>query len=140
MNINPNEILALTFTNKAANEMNDRINDLLKFDKKLHIQTFHSFGSWLLRAYYKNFDRNYDSNFTIWDTNDVVKFVKEINLAPNFEMAKHIAALILKDKENFFLENLLNLQKRNMSILKFTRKRKLKIMLLISQILLLNLF
>ncbi len=103
MNINPNEILALTFTNKAANEMNDRINDLLKFDKKLHIQTFHSFGAWLLRCYYKDFDKNYDSNFTIWDTNDVVRFVKQINLASNLEMAKHIAGLILKDKENFFL-------------------------------------
>ncbi len=106
MNINPNEILALTFTNKAANEMNDRINDLLKFDKKLHIQTFHSFGSWLLRAYYKNFDRNYDSNFTIWDTNDVVKFVKEINLAPNFENGKTYCSFDFKRQRKFFLRKI----------------------------------
>ncbi|OJH15417.1 DNA helicase [Borreliella bissettiae] len=126
MNIDPNEILALTFTNKAANEMNDRINDLLKFDKKLHIQTFHSFGSWLLRAYYKDFDKNYDSNFTIWDTNDVVKFIKQIDLAPNLEMAKHIAALILKDKENFFLEKFTEFTKKEHEYIKIYEEEKAK--------------
>lgn len=54
-----------------------------------------------MRVYYKDFNENYDSNFTIWDTNDVVKFVKQIDLAPNLEMAKHIAALILKTKKIF---------------------------------------
>ncbi|ADQ29833.1 ATP-dependent helicase [Borreliella burgdorferi] len=126
MNIDPNEILALTFTNKAANEMNDRINDLLKFDKKLHIQTFHSFGSWLLRVYYKDFNENYDSNFTIWDTNDVVKFVKQIDLAPNLEMAKHIAALILKDKENFFLEKFIEFTEKEYEYIKIYEEEKAK--------------
>ncbi|WNY66708.1 ATP-dependent helicase [Borreliella lusitaniae] len=126
MNINPNEILALTFTNKAANEMNERINDLLKFENKLHIQTFHSFGAWLLRAYYKDFDKNYDSNFTIWDTNDVVKFVKQIDLASNLEMAKHIAALILKSKENFFLEKSIEFREKEFEYVKIYEEEKAK--------------
>ncbi|WPM05969.1 ATP-dependent helicase [Borreliella sinica] len=126
MNINPYEILALTFTNKAANEMNDRINDLLKFDKKLHIQTFHSFGSWLLRAYYKDFDKNYDSNFTIWDTKDVVRFVKQIDLAPNLEMAQHIASLILKDKENFFLGKFTEFTEKKYEYIKIYEEEKAK--------------
>ncbi|WKC85268.1 ATP-dependent helicase [Borreliella lusitaniae] len=126
MNINPNEILALTFTNKAANEMNERINDLLKFEKKLHIQTFHSFGAWLLRAYYKDFDKNYDSNFTIWDANDVVRFVKQIDLASNLEMAKHIAALILKSKENFFLEKSIEFREKEYEYIKIYEEEKAK--------------
>ncbi|UER67525.1 ATP-dependent helicase [Borrelia sp. BU AG58] len=100
MELKPEEILALTFTNKVAREMNERINHLFDFNRSLHIQTFHSFGAWLLRIYFKEFDKNYDSNFTIWDTGDVVKFVKQIGLAPTIEFAKQVSSSILKVKES----------------------------------------
>ncbi|QFP41983.1 ATP-dependent helicase [Borrelia miyamotoi] len=113
MKLRPEEILALTFTNKAASEMTLRINYLFDFDKALHIQTFHSFGAWLLRLYFKEFDKNYDSNFTIWDTNDVVRFVKQIGLASTIELAKHVSSLILKCKENYFLDDYYGLDEKS---------------------------
>ncbi|WP_434756861.1 ATP-dependent helicase [Borrelia puertoricensis] len=126
MQLKPEEILALTFTNKAANEMNLRLNYLFDFNKALHIQTFHSFGAWLLRLYFKEFDKNYDSNFTIWDTNDVVKFVKQIGLASTIELSKHVASFILKCKENYFLDNYCDLDEKSYKDIKFYEQEKSK--------------
>ncbi|AYE36222.1 ATP-dependent helicase [Borrelia turcica IST7] len=112
LEIRPEEILALTFTNKVAREMNARINHLFDFNKSLHIQTFHSFGAWLLRIYFKEFDKNYDSNFTIWDTNDVVRCVKQIGLAPSIELAKQVSSLILKGKESGFLHDYFGIEEK----------------------------
>ncbi|AHH10513.1 ATP-dependent helicase [Borrelia coriaceae] len=122
--LRPEEILALTFTNKAANEMKLRLNYLFNFNKDLHIQTFHSFGAWLLRLYFKEFDTNYDSNFTIWDTNDVIKFVKQIGLASTIELAKHLAAFILKYKENSFLDGYCGLDEKSCEDIKFYEQEK----------------
>ncbi|UEQ06990.1 ATP-dependent helicase [Borrelia hermsii] len=124
MKLRPEEILALTFTNKAANEMNFRLNYLFNLNKALHIQTFHSFGAWLLRLYFKEFDKNYDSNFTIWDTNDVVRFVKQIGLASTIELAKHVASFILKYKENCFLNNYCDLDEKSYADIEFYEQEK----------------
>ncbi|AHH08312.1 ATP-dependent helicase [Borrelia anserina] len=124
MNLRPEEILALTFTNKAANEMNLRLNYLFDFNKTLHIQTFHSFGVWLLRLYFKEFDKDYDSNFTIWDINDVVRFIKQIGLASTIELAKHVASFILKHKENCLLDCYCNLDEKIHGDIKFYEQEK----------------
>ncbi|AHH03320.1 DNA helicase II [Borrelia nietonii YOR] len=124
MKLRPEEILALTFTNKAANEMNLRLNYLFNLNKALHIQTFHSFGAWLLRLYFKEFDKNYDSNFTIWDTNDVVRFVKQIGLASTIELAKHVASSIFKYKENCFLNNYCDLDEKSCADIEFYEQEK----------------
>ena len=67
--VSPYNILAITFTNKAAKEMKDRLYTLVgDLSKKLQVSTFHSFGLRLLR---ENFEvLGYDKNFNIMDSDD----------------------------------------------------------------------
>ena len=64
--INPNSILALTFTNKAAKEMRERAMSLSNKSYNSMIKTFHSFGVWFLRQYATLL--GLDPHFTIYDT------------------------------------------------------------------------
>jgi len=47
--VNPGNILAMTFTNKAASEMKERVNKLISEEMRSWVGTFHSFGATLLR-------------------------------------------------------------------------------------------
>lgn len=81
----PNEILAITFTNKAAKEMQERVNDLLlkhgfdagmRFgDARPFVGTFHSLGVYILRAHAHAFGLN--KHFTIVDKNSASSLMKE---------------------------------------------------------------
>ncbi len=74
--INQNQILALTFTNKAAKEMEDRIKSLTqKKLQNLTISTFHAFGVKVLR---QDIDKlGYRQNFSIYDETDRYSLIKE---------------------------------------------------------------
>ena len=83
--VSPFNILAITFTNKAAKEMQTRLIGLIGDKaKNAQVSTFHSFGLKLLR---ENYDKlGYDRNFVIMDSDDsltvVKKILKEMNLDP----------------------------------------------------------
>jgi DNA helicase-2/ATP-dependent DNA helicase PcrA len=75
----PNNILAVTFTNKAAAEMRGRVEDLLKGTKLPSaplISTFHSLCVRILRQDIEKLEEGYNRSFTIYDTDDSTKVVK----------------------------------------------------------------
>lgn len=77
MGVNPWNIMAITFTNKAAGEMKERVEDLVGFGSdSIWVTTFHSTCVRILRRY---IDRlGYDTNFVIYDTDDQKTLVKDI--------------------------------------------------------------
>ena len=81
----PWEILALTFTNKAAREMKERIGKLVgtELSQQLHMGTFHSVFSRILRA--EAAQLGYDSNFTIYDETDSRSLLKSIIKTMNLD-------------------------------------------------------
>src|SRR5207249_3320144 len=94
--IRPYNILAVTFTNKAAGEMRQRIWQLLPDSIKvdphgvqippsrfLRVSTFHSFGAYMLRVHAERL--GLDPKFTIYDQTDRVKMVKSALEAANID-------------------------------------------------------
>ena len=100
-NIDPRNIIAITFTNKAANEMKERISNLLNMDvSHLWIGTFHSICARILRM---NIDKiGYDKNFTIYDSSDQKTLVKEIinELGLNEDITPREALNVISQAKN----------------------------------------
>ena len=88
LDVSPNNILAMTFTNKAAKEMSERIIAGSRSHANIMIKTFHSFCVYILRRYGSFTDRG--SDFVIYDDDDSNKVITRIAKA-------HNAAMHIKD-------------------------------------------
>ncbi len=104
MGIKPWTILALTFTNKAAREMKERIGRLVGDDlaRSIWMGTFHSIFSRILRAEAELL--GYNSNFTIYDSTDtkslLKSIIKDLGLDDKVYKVGTVAARISKAKNN----------------------------------------
>ena len=102
--INPYNILAITFTNKAAGEVRERVDDMLGYgSESVWISTFHSLCVRILR---RNIEQiGYASNFTIYDTDDQKRVIKEVTkylqVDPKMYPERMLMAEISRAKENF---------------------------------------
>ncbi|WP_185872121.1 ATP-dependent helicase [Blattabacterium cuenoti] len=106
--INPSNILALTFTKKAAKEMKNRISNMI--DKKnleqITLGTFHSIFSLLLRK--ESHWLGYKSNYTIYDQKDSENVIKKILEDVNLDISltpKEIRRIISEYKNNLYIIN-----------------------------------
>ncbi len=100
-NVDPSSILAITFTNKAAKEMKERVVNILGPSAyEIQISTFHSFGLQIIR---ENYDKlEYKKNFTILDSEDsltlIRKILRELNLDHKIYNPRSIRNVISSNK------------------------------------------
>ena len=86
-NLSPHSILAVTFTNKAATEMRNRVEDLLKISaKSMWIGTFHGLAHRLLRRHWH--DAKLPQSFQVIDSDDQYRLIKRLLKSLNLDEAK----------------------------------------------------
>jgi DNA helicase-2/ATP-dependent DNA helicase PcrA len=113
----PNQILAVTFTNKAAKEMQTRVSNMLGSAAVglSWLGTFHSICAKLLRKHAPAVNLN--SNFTIIDTDDQIRLIKNICKAENIDIKqlapRYILAIIDKWKNKGFYPNEVKINPKN---------------------------
>lgn len=108
MGVDPYSIIAITFTNKAANEMKQRALSILGgYGDGLTVSTFHSFCAKFLRKEISVL--NYPNNFTIMDDEDISTLIKNIGVEKGYkkndEIVKYAIAYIANNKCNGIYPN-----------------------------------
>jgi DNA helicase-2/ATP-dependent DNA helicase PcrA len=94
----PHSILAVTFTNKAAREMTERVASMVPGAQHVMVRTFHSFGAWLLRRY--STVARLSEHFTIYDDEDSVTVLHSIYPDHKRKELKPVAGWISRAKDH----------------------------------------
>ena len=99
--VSPSNILAITFTNKATNEMRERISKMVPNSAGITIKTLHSFCAGILRSDISHLE-GFDSHFSVYDSSDqdklLKKVIKELNI--DDKVAKYCSYHISKAKND----------------------------------------
>jgi ATP-dependent DNA helicase UvrD/PcrA len=100
----PHRILAVTFTNKAAKEMQERVSELLGLGNSVNIGTFHSIGARILRN--EKMAKGYSPDFTIYDTKDqkslITESLKSLELDTKMYAPSAVSSYISKQKQQLY--------------------------------------
>ncbi len=133
--VDPYNILAITFTNKASSEMKERVEGLIAYDtNKMWMGTFHSIGVRILR---RDIDKiGYKNSFTIYDRDDQITLVKECIKEKNLDKDIYPDRMVLSritdfkadgvNGEDYVKNNYGNLLERNIGELYILYESKLK--------------